>query len=125
MDPWPYTDRFNTARHHSLLHGRGSVIPNPCQTRMYVAAEQLDHFLEFITSANIVEDLPFGERTLKLPSKEKIIVPYVVRTVIPERIVHQYNLSCSEAGFVQMGRSTLLRILNVFPSFSLRSYEGK
>ena len=76
--------RFNIARHHRLLHGRGSVILAPCHTRMYVAAEQLDHFLEFITSANIVQDLPFGERTRKLSSKEKIIVPNVLRAVIPE-----------------------------------------
>ena len=116
--------RFNTARHHRLLHGRGSVIPTPCHTRMYVAAEQLDHFLDFITSANIVQDLPFGERKLKLSSKEKIIVPNVVRTVIPDRIVQQYNLFSSEAGFVPMGRSTLLRILNVCSASVRNSLQG-
>ena len=100
------------------------MIPTPCHTRMYVAAEQLDHFLEFITSANIVQDLPFGERTLKLSSKEKIIVPIVVRTVIPERIVQQYNLFCSDAGFVPMERSTLLRILNVCSASVRNSLQG-
>lgn len=100
------------------------MIPTPCHTRMYVAAEQLDHFLEFITSVNIVQDLPFGERTLKLSSKEKIIVPNVLRTVIPERIVQQYNLFCSEAGFVPMGRSTLLRILNVCSASVRNSLQG-
>ena len=105
--------RFNIARHHRLLHGRGSVIQAPCHTRVYVGAELLDHFLDFITSANIVQDLPFGERTPKLSSKEKIVVPNVVRTVIPVRIVQQYNRFCSEVGFVPTRRSTLLRILNV------------
>lgn len=116
--------RFNIARHHSLLHGGGSVITTPCHTRMYVAAEQLDHFLDFITSAHIVQDLPFGERTLKLSSKEKITVPNVVRTVIPERIVQQYNLFCNEAGFVPMGRSTLLRILNACSASVRNSLQG-
>ena len=100
------------------------MISTPCHTRMYVSAEQLDHFLDFVTSAHIVQDLPFGESTLKLSSKEKIIVPNVVRTVIPERIVQQYNLSCSEAGFLPMGRSTLLRMLIVCSASVRNSLQG-
>ena len=100
------------------------MIQAPCHTRMYVGAEQLDHFLDFITSANIVQDLPFGERTLKLSSKEKIVVPNVVRTVIPERIVQQYNLFCSEVGFAPMRRNTLLRILNVCSASVRNSLQG-
>lgn len=69
--------RFNVARHNHLLHGRRSVVASPCYTRMYVSMEQLDHFLDFITSAHIVQDLPFGERTLKLSTKEEITVPNV------------------------------------------------
>ncbi|XP_068692478.1 uncharacterized protein [Montipora foliosa] len=107
--------RFKIARHHRLLHGRGSVISPPCHSRMYVAAGKLDDFLDFITSAHIVQDLPFGERTLKLSSKEKIIVPNVARSAIPERIVQQYDPFCSEDDFVPMGRSTLLRFLISVP----------
>ena len=51
-------------------------------------------------------------------------MPNVVRTVIPERIVQQYNLFCSEAGFVPMGRSTLLRILNVCSASVRNSLQG-
>ena len=91
---------------------------------MYVAAGQLDHFLDFITSVHIVQDLPFGERTLKPSSKESIIVPNVVRTAIPERIVQQYNLFCREAGSVPMGRSTLLRILSVCSASVRNSLKG-
>ena len=116
--------RFNIARHHRLLHGRGSVVTTPCYTRMYVAPEQLDHFLDFITSAHIVQDLPFGEKTLKLSSKEEITVPNVVRSLIPERIIQQYSLFCSEAGFVPMGRSTLHRILNSCSASVRSSLQG-
>lgn len=105
--------RFKIARHHRILHGRGSVVSTVSFRRMYVSPKQLDHFLDFIISAHIVQDLPFGEKTLKLSTKEEIAVPTVIRTLIPERIVQQYNAFCCESGFVPMARSTLIAILNV------------
>lgn len=100
------------------------MVPTPCYTRMYVAPEKLDHFLDFITSGHIVQDLPFGERTLKLSSKEEITVPNVVRSLIPERIVQQYKQFCSEVHFVPMARSTLLRILNACSASVRSSLQG-
>ena len=58
--------RFNIARHHTLLQGRGSVLPPAKDTRMYMHPGKLDHFLTFITSTHIVQDVPFGEKILKL-----------------------------------------------------------
>ncbi|CAH3124606.1 unnamed protein product [Pocillopora meandrina] len=88
--------RFKIARHHRILHGRGSVVSTVSSRRMYVSPKQLDHFLDFITSAHIVQDLPFGEKTLKLSTKEEIAVPNTIRTLIPERIVQQHNAFCCE-----------------------------
>ena len=42
--------RFNIARHHLLLHGRGANVQSVKGKRMYVAPEKLDHFLSLITS---------------------------------------------------------------------------
>ena len=44
--------RFNMARHHVLLHGRGTNVPE--NKRMKVLPPQLDHFLAFITSSYVV-----------------------------------------------------------------------
>ena len=49
--------RYDVARHHRLLHRRGAVIPISTSTRMYVGPGKLDHFLSFITSTRIVQDL--------------------------------------------------------------------
>ena len=116
--------RFKIARHHRILHGRGSVVSTVSSGRMYVSPKQLDHFLDFITSAHIMQDLPFGEKTLKLSTKEEIAVPNVIRTLIPERIVQQYNAFCRESGFVPMARSTLLAILNVCSASTRNSLQG-
>jgi len=93
-------------------------------TRIYIASEKLDHFLTFITSTNIVQDLPFGEKTLKLSSNAEIKVPNVVRSLIPEHIVRQYIGYCSDTGFTPMSRSTLCKVLKVCSASTRKSLQG-
>ena len=81
--------RFSIARHHKLLHGRGTVVPVDVARHMRVDYAQVDHFLNFITSSHVVQDLPFGEKMLKLSTGEVIKTPNVVRMLIPERITQQ------------------------------------
>ena len=116
--------RFNIARHHLLLHGRGSSVPTVKSTRMYIAPEKLDHFLAFITSTHILQDLPFGEKTLKLSSGSEIKVPNVVRSIIPEHIVLQYVSYCCDTGFTPMSRSTLCKVLKVCSASTRKSLQG-
>ena len=116
--------RFNIARHHLLLHGRGSSVPTVKSTRMYIAPEKLDHFLAFITSTHILQDLPFGEKTLTLSSGSEIKVPNVVRSIIPEHIVLQYVSYCRDTGFTQMSRSTLCKVLKVCSASTRKSLQG-
>jgi len=79
--------RFNVARHHLLLHGRGSVLPSLKNTRIYVEPGKIEHFVSFITSSHIIQDLPFGEKTLKLSSDVEIRIPNIVRNLIPEQVI--------------------------------------
>ena len=65
---------------------------------MCIAPQKLDHFLAFITSAHIIPDLPFGEKTLKLSSNAEIKVANVVRSLIPEQSVLQYLGYCKDVG---------------------------
>jgi hypothetical protein len=116
--------RFNIARHHQLLHGRGALPQNVKNTRMYVTPEKLEHFLAFITSTHIVQDLPFGEKVLKLSTGSELKIPNVVRSLVPEHIISQYNGYCKETGFVPASRSTLYRILNVCSTSVLKSLQG-
>ena len=116
--------RVNIARHHLLLHGRGSKVPTAKCTRMCIAPEKLDHFLEFITSTHIIQDLPFGEKTLKLSSNAELKVPNVVRSLIPEQIVQQYLGYCRDVGFTPMSRSTLCKVLSVCSASTRKSLQG-
>ncbi|KAL9962183.1 hypothetical protein ACROYT_G031264 [Oculina patagonica] len=117
--------RFMVARQHILLHGRGAPVPPPSsRTRMVVPEDKLAHFLDFITSPHIIQDLPFGEKVVTLSTKEVIKIPNVVRNMIPERIVQQYQAYFKESGFTPMSRSTLLRILEVCPASTRKSLQG-
>ena len=79
--------RYNVARQHAHMYEGGAEVETRSVPRMYVSASQLDHFLDFITSEHIIQELLFGERKLKLSSEKKITVLSVVRKVIPERVI--------------------------------------
>ena len=116
--------RFNIARHHKLLHGRGAVVPVDIARRMKVDYAQVDHFLNFITSPHVVQDLPFGEKMLKLSTGEVIKTPNVVRMLIPERITQQYYQFCAETEFTPMSKRTLLRVLDACSASVRKSLQG-
>jgi len=117
--------RYTMTRQHILLHGRGALVPSQSlRTRMVVPQEKLAHFLDFITSPNIIQDLPFGEKVVSLSTKEVIKIPNVVRNMIPERIVQQYQAYSKEENFTPLNRSTLLRVLQVCPAYTRKSLQG-
>lgn len=117
-------NRWDIAREHVGEHGRGAPMPPVKNTRLCVKEEKLEHFLTFITSTNIIQDLPFGEKTLKLSSNAKFKIPNVVRSQIPEHIVRQYQGYCKDTGYVPMSRRTLLRVLNVCSASTRKSLQG-
>ena len=104
---------FTAARRYALEVGAGlPVQPAAKHTREKVDPAKLDHFLDFVTSSNIVQDLPFGRKTLTLSSGKKIDIPNVIRTVLPSRLIKQYNQYCSEENYTPLSTRTLFRILS-------------
>ena len=92
--------RFGVARRHALTHGRGVPIQRIKQTKMFVSPIQLDHFLDFITNPYVIQDVPFGQKSIELSTKEIVKVSNVIRMLIPESIVKQYLAYAVESNFV-------------------------
>ena len=113
--------RYNIARRHRLLHGRAASVPNQEKKRMRIEPVKLEHFVSFIMSPHVIQDVPFEETLLKLSTAEIIKTPNVIRTMIPERIVQQYQQYCCETNFEPMSKRTLERVLAVCSS-SVRKY---
>ena len=112
------------ASKHSLQLGRGVAVPESSNPRMRVDRNQLDHFIYFITSGHIIQDLPFGEKRLKLTNGKKVKVPNIIRTMIPQRIVEQYTAFCQETGFLPFSKGTMLRILSECSGSVRKSLQG-
>ena len=102
---WIYGFKISDTLRH------GSPAPLVENRRMKVSPEKLNHFLTFITNQYVMQDLPFGEKTLKLSSNPEINVPNVLRTMVPHLIVQQYHSHCQETGFLSMSSTTPCRIL--------------
>ena len=116
--------RFTDANLHRLQFGRGAQVPKQPTTRIRVDLAQLDHFLGFITSPHLVQDLPFGQKHLKLSSGESIEVPNVICLMIRQRIVQQYTQYCMETGFQPFSKTTMLRVLSECSASVRKSLQG-
>jgi len=116
--------RYQMATLHSIQHGRGVPVLKSSSPRLRVDRQQLDHFLGFITSPHLIQDLPFGERRLRLTYGREIAVPNVIRIMIPQRIVHQYQELCAETKFTPFSQSTMLRVLSECSATVRRSLQG-
>jgi hypothetical protein len=115
---------FTEAKNHCLIQGRGAPVQNTTTSRLRVSTSQIDHFIDFITSSHIAQDLPFGEKIITLSTKETIKVPNIIRTMVPARIATQYINYCEEMGFKPLSRSSSLRILNVCAASTRKSLQG-
>lgn len=114
--------RFTASRLHRLHYGIGAPLPQESlAVRERVDPARLEHFIDFITSQQVIQDLPFGRRKLKLSNGETLEIPNVVRLLIPSRLVNQYYQFSKETGFSSpLGRSTLLKILSESCGASVR-----
>ena len=116
--------RYTVANLHGLQFGRGSPVPLQTTTRIRVNLSQLDHFLGFITSPHLVQDLPFGQKYLKLSTGDTIEVPNVIRSMIPQRVVQQYKQYCAETNFKPFSDTTMLRVLSECSASVRKSLQG-
>lgn len=71
-----------------------------------------------------MQDLPFGQKHLKLSSGNIIKVPNVIRLMIPQRVVQQYTQYCTETGFTPFSDSTMLRVLAECSASVRKSLQG-
>lgn len=117
--------QYTAARKYSLEVGADFTVDQPQQHRTKVDIAKVEHFIDFITASNVIQDLPFGRKTLKLSNNEEIEIPHVIRTLMPSRLVAQYNQYCKENSYIPLSRSTLFQIVSESCPASVRkSLQG-
>ena len=116
--------RIDQARRHKTEAGPGQPIPKHALTRTRLDKVKTDHFIDFISSPALLQDVAYGTKTLSLDNGEKITVPAAIRTAIPSRIVATYRSHCKNTGFETTSERTLYRILDACSASLQKSLQG-
>ena len=115
---------IDEARQHMIHRGKGqSVLEQPI-FRSRIDAAKVDRFLDFISRPDLLQDVAFGTKNLKLPSGEHIIIPAVIRMLIPSCIIEQYAAYCKKEAFEPDGKRSLFRILDVCSASMQKLLQG-
>ena len=98
---------------HATDVGEGQPIHDKLTFCTQLDSVKMDHFVDYISRSCFFQDVAYGTQKLKLDSGEHPVIPAVIRTLIPSRIIAQYQAYCREIGFDPASESTLFRILEV------------
>ena len=99
MSAW----KFNKAKHHTNDVGCGMPVALDKKCRNRVDNEKLEHFIDYILSSNIIKDLPYGTKTMKLSSGEVVEVPNLIRSLAPSSLITQYTQYCEAEDIKPLG----------------------
>ena len=116
--------RIEQARNHTTETGKGQPILEKPIYRARIENAKVDHFLDYISRPELLQDVAFGTKTLKLDSGERVIILAVVRTLIPSRIIQQYICYCKQEQFQPASERSLYRILDVCSASMQKSLQG-
>ena len=96
--------RIDQARQHATEAGKTIF-------RKTIDQGSVDHFISYISQPQVHQDVAFGTKTLKLDSGQRIIIPGVMRTLIPSRIIEQYTRYCREKRFEHRCRGPFMSLI--------------
>jgi hypothetical protein len=105
--------RIDEARRHARDVGPAKPIEIVPIQRSRLDETKVDHFLDFISRPEFLQDVAYGTRNIRLSHGERIEVPNAVCTVIASRLVELYLAYCEETSFDPIKRSSLFSILQV------------
>ena len=116
--------RIDQARQHVIHTREGQPVPDQPIFRTRIDAAKVDHILDFIARPNLLQDVAFGTKDLKFDSGDNIIIPAVIRTLIPSRVIKQYAAYCKQQSFEAASDRSLFRILDVCSASKQKSLQG-
>ena len=105
--------RIDQERQHVIHTGQGQPVPDQPIFSTRIDAAKVDHFLNFIAWPDLLQDVAFGTKNLKLDSGENIIILAVIRTLIPSHVIKQYAAYYKQQSFEAASDHSLFRILDV------------
>jgi len=116
--------RIDEAHAHAASAGIGQPVETHVIRRTRLDPVKVDHFMEFISRPTYIQDVAFGTRKIHLDSGEEFVVPGAIRTMIPARIIKQYQSYCESTDFSPFCDRTLYKILEARGASTQKSLQG-
>ncbi|KXJ23561.1 hypothetical protein AC249_AIPGENE12379 [Exaiptasia diaphana] len=73
---------------------------------------------------HVVQDIPFGQRNLRLSNGKIVEAPNIIREMVKERTIKQYLQFCKEENFKPFSYATMHRILTSCTASVRKSLQG-
>lgn len=96
-----------------VLKQYGACGEEPKRERTYsrLSFEKARHFIDFLLSTGMLQEVAYGTTKLKFESGDKLTISNTILNGIREHAVKEYIIHCKEISYPSLGRSTLLNIL--------------
>lgn len=99
------------ARDALKMYGPCGIEPKKEKVYSRLSIENARHFIDFLFSTGLLQELAYGTTKLKFDSGDKATVSSTILNGIHEHAVKEYQLYCKEINYSPLGRSTLLKML--------------
>ena len=116
--------RTDQARRDAIDVGEGQPVVETSIFRTRLDPVKTDHFIDYISRPCFLQDVAYGTRKLKPHSGGHAVIPAVIRTLFPSRIIAQYVAYCKDIRFQPASERTLFRILEVCSASMQKSWHG-
>lgn len=102
---------ISTAR--TILKQFGACGEKPEKERHYsrLSIEKAQHFVDYLLSTGMLQEMAYGTTKLKFESGEKLCVSNTVLNGIREHAVKTYIIHCKDIYYEPLGRTSLLSLL--------------
>ena len=85
---------------------------------------ELDPFFYLRCPTLFLQDVAYGQQTLKLESGERLAMANIIRTVTRSTMIAQYLVFCEDDGFQPLSRATMYRVLKAREASLRKSLQG-
>ena len=86
--------------------------------------EKSEHFLDFLFSSGLLQDVAYGVSKLRFDNGETQVLPNAILQNKYSHTIQFYNDVCKEIGYTPLSSSSLLRILNALKPSQRKSLAG-
>jgi hypothetical protein len=112
------------ARNAAKLYGACAMQPKKDRVYSRLSVEKAEHFINFLFTTGLLQEVAYGTTDLKFDSGDKMTVGNTILNGIYEHSVGEYIQYCKDLDYDRLGRTTLLKLLKKMKPHTRRKLSG-